>query len=284
MSAAQLVHVDGLAIEARVDGPDGAGAGAKPWIVLSNGLGTTFGMWDLQIETLTRTHRVLRTNMRGHGRTDAPAGPYAMTDLMADLLGVMDHFEIARADMLGLSLGGVLALNLGLDHPERVGRILCCDARADAAPAFLDSWDTRIAAVAAQGMEPVVAGTVERWLTSTFRAAHPAETAATAAMLRATDPVGYMGCARALQTHGVMARLGAMTPHVLYVVGSEDAGAPPDIMRAMAAATRHADFIEIPAAAHVPPIDAAEAFNALLVSALGAGARDGTATAPAAVA
>ncbi len=269
MSAVQRISVNGIAIEAKLDGE---AAGDKPWIVLSNSLGATFEMWDQQIETLTRTHRVLRHNMRGHGQSDAPASPYAMTDLAADLLGLMDHFGIAHADLLGLSLGGVLALDIGLNHPERVGRIICCDARADAAPAFLESWDSRIALVAAQGMEPVVAGTVERWLTPAFRAAHPAETAATAAMLRATHPEGYMGCARALQTHGVMARLGSLTRPVLYVVGAEDAAAPPEVMRAMAAATPQAEFIEIPAAAHVPAIDAAAAFNAMLATALAADA------------
>ena len=75
----------GVVLNTAVDGD-----GDKPWIILSNSLGANLSMWDGQVGLLSETHRVLRYDTRGHGQSDAPAGPYSFDDLLADVLGVMD--------------------------------------------------------------------------------------------------------------------------------------------------------------------------------------------------
>ena len=108
----------------RIDGPQG-----KPWILLSNSLATDLHMWDDQIAFLTQTHRVVRYDTRGHGQSTAPRGPYDFDMLVADMLAVLDHVGAERADIMGLSLGGMTALGLGLAHPGRVRRMVACRAR-----------------------------------------------------------------------------------------------------------------------------------------------------------
>ncbi|NNF89958.1 MAG: 3-oxoadipate enol-lactonase [Boseongicola sp.] len=237
----------------------------RPWIVLSNSLGADLSMWDPQIEALTPTHRVLRYDTRGHGGSDAPEGPYSLDGLVGDVIDLMDHFQIESAAFMGLSMGGMTGLGLALDHPDRVSRVVCADGRADAPEPFRAMWDQRIAAVRDGGLEAVVEGTLASWLTPDWRDANPEATARLRHMLLGNSPEGYIACCQALKGLDYLKRLGEVTVPVLYVGGSEDKGAPPEVMRAMASATPGATYHEIPGAAHVANINQPGAFNAVSV-------------------
>lgn len=251
-------------IHVRVDGPE-----HLPCLVLSNSLAADLTMWDDQVAAFTRTHRMLRYDTRGHGRSSAPAGPYSFDILVGDLVAVMDHFGVARADILGLSLGGMTALGLGLDHPARVDRLICADARADAPAPFVASWEQRIETVAANGMGSVLAGTLERWFTPATHAGRPQIVDRAARMVLATSPVGYIGCAEALKGLDYLRRLPLLEPDTLYIVGALDTGAPPDAVRAMAAATPGAQLEILPGVAHIANMEDGAAFEAVVANFLG---------------
>ena len=85
------IKANGIHINYEVDGPDGA-----PWLILSNSLATNFHMWDPQADALSKSLRVLRYDQRGHGSTDAPAGPYTFELLIADAVALMDALNIKR--------------------------------------------------------------------------------------------------------------------------------------------------------------------------------------------
>ncbi len=250
------IAVNGTGLNTRVDGPE-----AADWIILSNSLAADLTMWDPQISFLTRTYRVLRYDTRGHGLSDAPEGPYSFDELVADIAGLMDHFGIERAAFMGLSLGGMSGLGLALSHPDRVGKLICCDARADAPPAFVDSWDQRTAAIRKGGMEAVVSGSLERWLTEGFRTSDPATAERCAAMIRNTDPDGYIACAAALKRLDYLKDLHMLDLPVLYVVGDEDSGAPPAVMKDMAEKTPNSRLAIVENAAHIANLDNPSGFN-----------------------
>ncbi len=255
----ERVTVNGATLAAKV-----SGAGDKPWIVLSNSLGTTADMWSPQMSLLKSERRVLRYDTRGHGCSSAPESPYGFDDLVGDLVGLMDHFGIETADIMGLSLGGMTALGVGLDHPDRVNRIICADARADAPAGFREGWDQRIEAVRHGGIKRLVEGTMDRWFTPAFRENDPTAVERATDMLLVTASEGYIGCAHALKELDYLKRLGDMIPPVMYIVGSEDSGAPPETMRAMADATPVSRFVEIPHAAHIANIEKPREFNAAI--------------------
>jgi len=238
------------------------GAAHLPWLVLSNSLAADLTMWDDQIADFTKTHRVLRYDTRGHGRSTAPSGAYNFDMLVGDMVAVMDHHKIEKADIVGLSLGGMTALGLGLDHPARINRLICADARADAPPPFVEGWDQRIAAVTANGMQAILNGTMERWFTAANRAARPDLVERASRMVLGTATAGYIGCAHALKGLDYLRRLPAMRPATLYIVGGEDTGAPPDAVRAMAAATPGARFELLPGVAHIANMEDVAGFNA----------------------
>jgi pimeloyl-ACP methyl ester carboxylesterase len=114
-----------------------ASAGAGPaTIALTHGLAADSGTWSGQIADLARIARVITWDLRGHGQSDAPEGPYVLADLAADLRAVLDRAGVARAVVLGHSAGGVIALRFALDFPDRcaglvlVGTASECNERA----------------------------------------------------------------------------------------------------------------------------------------------------------
>jgi len=244
------VSVDGVMIHARID--DGQ---SGPWVVLAHGIATDLGLWDGVARLLASRFRVVRYDARGHGESEAPAGPYSLQSLGQDALGLMDALGIDHAHFVGLSMGGMVGLGLALDHPKRLLSLTCCDARASAPPDYRQAWTQRAAAVAERGMEAIVEPSLARWFAAGFREAQPEIAARVAAMVRATRPEGYCGCAAALQELDYGARLHTINIPTLYLAGAEDSGAPPAVMQAMAEATPGARYTEITGAGHLSAIE-----------------------------
>ncbi|MEW6125319.1 MAG: 3-oxoadipate enol-lactonase [Pseudomonadota bacterium] len=266
----EKVWVNGATLATRVDGDAG-----KPWLVLSNSLACTLESWEAQMAAFTKTHRVLRYDTRAHGRSSAPAGPYSLATFVGDVVGLMDHFGIEKADMIGLSMGGMTGLGVAIHHGDRLRSLACCAARSDAIPPFIDSWNTRIAAIReAGGMQGVVDFTVERWFTAPFREARPDVADEARRMILACDTEGYILCAEALKGLDYKRSLGSITVPVLYVAGASDGGAPPAAIKEMASLTPGARYVEIAPAAHIIPMENPDAYNAALTAWL-AGAKVG---------
>lgn len=249
----------GVTLNTRIDGPEGA-----PWLVLSNSLGTDLTMWDPQIPALSAKYRVLRYDTRGHGESDAPEGPYSFDQLVGDVIGLMDHHGIDKAAFMGMSMGGMTGLGLAIHHPDRLTRVVCSDARADAPKVFRDMWDDRIGKVISGGLQAIAESSVALWVTEDWRNAHPEETERLKAMVTANDPEGYVACCWAIRALDYLKDLGKAGVPILYVGGSHDKGAPPSAMREMDAATPESEFIEIPGAAHIANINAPEDFHAAI--------------------
>ena len=240
----------GIRLSTRIDG-----ASDLPWLVLCNGITTSHRMWDSQMAELVQKYRVLRYDARGHGDSETSPAPYAFDDLVADVTGLMDHFEMSHPAFMGLSLGGMTGLGVALTQPKRLSRLVCCDARADAPPPFVQGWADRIKQVHDHGLASIVPGTIERWLSAPFRAAHPQAVVETEKMILSTSLAGFEGCAEALKKLNYLDRLGEISIPTLFVVGSNDMGAPPDVMRAMAGRVTGAQFAIVEGSAHLANID-----------------------------
>ena len=113
--------VNGIQLFYRIDATAGSDA---PWLVLSNSLGADVSMWTPQVETLAAKYRVLRYDTRGHGRSDAPKGPYTLSQLVGDVIGLLDALGVKRAHYCGLSMGGLTGIALAARHPERFERVV----------------------------------------------------------------------------------------------------------------------------------------------------------------
>ncbi len=259
---------DGGHLNYRVQGPEGA-----DWIILSNSLATDMRLWDAEVAFLAQTMRVLRYDTRGHGKSAAPKPPYTFPQLCDDLIALMDHLSIAKADILGISLGGMTALAMAQSHPERVNRVLCCDARADAPDPYKAIWDGNIARLHDANVAALCEGTLARWFTADYLAdaANTAKLNVVRDMFNATAADGYEGTARCLQSLDLFGGLSAMTHETLYVTGDQDMAAPVAVMQAMADATPNATFHVISDAAHLSNLEQPDQFANVICTFLGLG-------------
>jgi 3-oxoadipate enol-lactonase len=233
-----------------VEGPDDA-----PALVLINSLGSTLAMWEPQIEDLAGRFRVVRFDLRGHGRSPVPPGPYALEDLGADVIALLDRLGIARAHLAGVSLGGMTTMWLATNAPERVDRIVLCCTSAKLGPPSM--WRDRAALVREQGTAAVADAVVARWVTPAWAAAHPHEYQRLREMVASTPAEGYAGCCAAIEVMDQEASIPAITAPTLVIAGADDPSTPPDHGARIASRIPGARMAVIPHAMHLANIEQA---------------------------
>ena len=135
------------------------GSGKTP-LVFINSLGTNLHIWD-EVVSQFRDRQCVRYDKRGHGLSDAPPSPYTMRDHSNDLLGLLDHLAIGHATLIGVSVGGMIALDFAAQHPERVASLVLLDTAGKIGDA--DGWNTRIETLEQHGMAHLAAAILERW-------------------------------------------------------------------------------------------------------------------------
>jgi pimeloyl-ACP methyl ester carboxylesterase len=117
--------------------------GEGPDVLLLGGLADDHTVWDPQVASLRHSFRVTRFDARGIPGAPTPPGPYALSSLVADAIAVLDAGGVERAHVVGSSLGGVVAQQLAIRHPERVASIVLAAswARPDRAlRALCSTW------------------------------------------------------------------------------------------------------------------------------------------------
>jgi 3-oxoadipate enol-lactonase/4-carboxymuconolactone decarboxylase len=248
---------------AEVDGPDDA-----PALVLGNSLGSTTAIWEPLLPALTRHFRVVRHDLRGHGRSPVPEPPYAIDDLGADVVALLDRLGIERAAYCGVSIGAMAGIWLGAHAPERVSALVLCCTSARLGPP--ERWSDRAATVRAEGTGAVAEAVVANWFTPGFAAREPALVANMEAMLAAQPDEGYAACCGVIEHMDLRPALPAVRAPTLVVCGRDDDATPPEHGLAIAAGIPGARLVMLPDAAHLAVVEQAPAIGALILEHLGA--------------
>ena len=239
-----LIVANGVSLFAELSGPSGA-----PTVVFSNSLGTTHAMWDAIVPALRGRYRVLRYDTRGHGQSQTLDTPTSIVDLATDLGALLDAFGIARAHLVGLSLGGMTAQAFATLWPERVDSLTLM-ATAACMPT-LASWEARAAQVRAQGTEAIVEATMGRWFTTPFRESDPAAVAIVREAFVKIDPVGYAICCAVIGWMDLRPTLHLVTAPTLVIAGAQDPATPVSSAQEICDHIGHAELIVLPRAAHL---------------------------------
>jgi 3-oxoadipate enol-lactonase len=251
---AMRVAINGLQMNARVDGAEGA-----PWMVCSNSLSVSLAFWDGLVAAFGPRFRILRYDQRGHGKSDAPAGAFSMDDLAGDLLALLDCFQVDKAVLVGVSMGCVTVARCAARAPARCLGLVGCDGQWRSAPGAAAMWEERFALVRAGGMDAMAEPTVRRWFQPGFFAKAPDEVKRIKAMVAATKPEGYFGCAKALQNYDFSADYPALSTPALFLAGAQD-GDLPGVMKEMADVTPGSRLQIIDKCGHLPNIEQPETF------------------------
>jgi 3-oxoadipate enol-lactonase len=251
MTPVELAHT--------VDGPDGA-----PTVVLSNSLGSTPAMWDAQAPALAERLRVVRYDHRGHGRSPVPPAPYAIDDLGADVLAMLDRLGLERVHWCGLSLGGMVGMWMAINAPERIDRLVLCCTSARLGPP--EMWADRAATVRAHGVDAVADAGIERWLSPGFVEREPEVAARVRAMLVATPAEGYAACCGVIERMDLLPRLDEIRAPTLVIAADDDPATPPEDGERIASAIPGARLEIVRGARHLATIEQPGAMTELIVA------------------
>lgn len=241
-----------------LEGPEDA-----PAVVFTGSLGTDLTMWQPQSKRLKERFRTVRYEVRGHGRSEVPPGPYAIADLGSDLVALLDRLGIERAALCGLSIGGMTSMWVAAHHPERVGRLVLCCTSAQLGPP--ENWHQRVAAVRAGGIESIADAVLERWFTPGFAAEHPEVIAQMRAQLVATPPEGYIGCCEAIAGMDLTGDLPSITAPTLVLAAEQDLATPPEHGRRIAELIPGARFQTVSPAAHIATVERPDLTTAIIL-------------------
>lgn len=252
---------DGIRLYWRMEGST-----AKPTLLLLHALGTDMSVWDRMAPLLLAHFQLLRFDMRGHGASDAPSGDYSLAQMASDADVVMKSAGIAAATVAGLSIGGMVAMQLALDRPQRVSAlVLICTSSSIDRP----MWVERVRQVQAGGVAAVADAAMGRFLSPPFAAAHPDCVAQLRRVLLAT--MGYAGAAAALRDGALRERLGAIRVPTLVISGNRDVSLPfAPHSETLLASIADSTSLQVDAA-HLAPVEVPEIIAAAITQQLRGG-------------
>jgi 3-oxoadipate enol-lactonase len=211
--SAGAVELNGALCHFRMEGERG-----RPAVLLSNSLGTDYTMWREQAQALSRDFLVIRYDTRGHGGSGSPPGPYTIDLLGNDVLALLDHLDIARAHVVGLSMGGMIAQWLGIHAAYRVNRLVLANTAGRIGTE--EGWRSRAAAVRADGLAAIAESSPVRWFTPAFVSNPIVE--AMQHTLRSQSPEGYAACCDALAFADLRDGVAAIASPTLVIAGAAD--------------------------------------------------------------
>ncbi|WP_438291258.1 alpha/beta fold hydrolase [Streptomyces sp. HUAS TT7] len=225
------------------------GGEGLPLVLLHPGVGDS-RIWDTIMPRLTERHRVIRYDTRGFGRSAPPTAQFSQA---ADLLAVLDHFDVDRAVLVASSMGGATALNLAVDVPARVaGLALFCPGVTGARE--LESPEL-IAQVGELGQAGDLEGLVALGL-RTWGAAGTGDDAEAAAQLRAAVPGWLTTFGKQVPDADAYDRLGQVAAPCLLALGELDQAEVVRVNEAMAERIPGCRLVRLPGVDHFPSLRA----------------------------
>ena len=253
--------VNGISVNYTLEGP-----ASGPVITMSNSLASNLSMWDPQLPALISRYRVLRYDTRGHGGTEAPAGPYSLDTLTEDVRALMQALGITRTHFVGLSMGGMIGQIMAIKYPQMLQSVVLCDTMSRVPSEAKPLWDERIHTAETRGMEPLVEPTLGRWFTEPFRQQGAAVLDQVRTMIRTTPPRGYAGCCHAIAALNLTEHLPAITLPTLIIVGEDDPGTPVAASRVIHEHIKGSELVILKSAAHLSNLEQPGAFNQALTA------------------
>lgn len=237
---------------------ESAGTGSP--VILLHGGNLDRRMWDAEFGALQRTHRVIRYDARGYGRSGASDTAFSAHH---DLRALMDALQLPRASLVGLSLGGRVAMDFALAHPERVDRLVLV-APGISGGTWAEDADTAWLAVAREAAKRQDSVAVARaWLGSAYirTALRDSTTAKRVRQWVEDQSPFWAGVVRHLDLEVEAAppaagRLAELTAPILLVVGTADTPFILDVARAIQAQAARVQRVDIPGVGHMVNLEA----------------------------
>ena len=242
--------------------------GAGEPLLFIHGLGSSTRDWEYQVPVFSKTHKVITYDLRGQGRSDKPAGPYPMTLLASDVDALLNALEISAAHVVGVSLGGGIAIECALDFPAHVKSLVIVNSGPAVAPdaeAVRQELDNRVKIVRQMGMRAMGEVLAPRLFPKPEQAARRETFIARWAE---NEPDGYISAMLSMYGWDVTERLHEIKCPTIVITGDKDY-TPVAFKEAYIKRIPNAELVVIPDAHHAMPLEYPEEFNTALAEFLG---------------
>ena len=233
-----------------------------PALVFSNALGTDLHMWDAQVAALGAYFRIIRYDTRGHGESGVSEAGMGIDRLGNDLRLLLDYLVIEHAHICGLSLGGLTAQWLAIQHPQRVDRLVLANTAARSGS--VEVWNTRIAAVTAGGTGAVREAVLARFFRPAFRIEDPETAQFIIHMLDVIDITGYIAACRAVRDADLRAAVARIVAPTLIIASDLDESTPLVLSEELHAAIPGSELFVFRDTAHLSNVTHPMAFSELV--------------------
>jgi pimeloyl-ACP methyl ester carboxylesterase len=236
-------------------------AGSGEPLVLLHGLGSSRHDWALQLPAFVPTFRTVAIDLRGHGQSPRPSGPYRIAQMAADVALLLMRLDARPAHVVGLSLGGAVAQQLTLDYPELVRSLVLVNT---ASHFVTTEWRQRIfgmkrfAGAYLQPMDKVAVQVADRLFPLLEQT--PLRNEAIT-RIAANDPKAYRACLWAIARFNATFLLELIACPTLVVAGEQDTTVPLAAKQVLAERIPNSRLLIIPNSGHATPVDQPDLFH-----------------------
>ena len=237
------------------------GKAPRKTVVLSHALGCDLTMWDQLANELAADCRVICYDHRGHGSSDAPAGPFTMADLADDAARLLRELDSVPVVWIGLSMGGMVGQEVALRHPSLVAALVIANSTSGYPDEARAMWRQRIEAVQAGGLEAIADAVMGRYFSDAFRAQHAAAVARFRRRLTTTNAEAYVACCAAVAAIDTTERLPRIAAPTLVIAGELDAGTPLPMSETLVQRIPGARLAVLKNASHLSAVEEPEQFS-----------------------
>ena len=235
--------------------------------VFINSLGTDLRVWDNVIKELDQKYRTVRFDKRGHGLSTNIGNNISISILANDLKLLISKLEIKNILLVGLSIGGLIALEFLKNSSTNVKGLVLSDTAAKIGSS--DMWSERISRVKAGGIAAISDDILARWFSNHFLKNKIEELQLWRSMLTRTSTLGYLGCCKAIADCDLRNEAKSISIPTLLIVGDEDGSTPVNLVKDTANMIKNSKFKIIKGAGHLPCVEKPEIFTNELVKFLG---------------
>ncbi len=243
------------------------GPRSKITFVFINSLGTDLRVWDNVIKELDQKYRTVRVDKRGHGLSTNFENNISIPILANDLKLLVSKLELENIVLVGLSIGGLIALEFLKSNSSIVTGLILSDTAAKIGTSNM--WSDRITRVKRGGIESISDDILSRWFSNDFLVNRNEELQLWRSMLTRTSTLGYLGCCKAIADCDLRDEAKAISIPTLLIVGEEDGSTPVNVVKDTANLIKNSEFKIIEGAGHLPCIEKPKIFSNELLKFLG---------------
>lgn len=217
--------------------------GSGPVLVFSHSLGLDHSVWDDVVAHLP-DYRCVRYDLRGHGHSDVPSGPYSMGTLIADAEAVCDTLDLRDVVFVGLSVGGLIAQGMAVKRLEIVRAMVLIATGAKLGQP--EPWHTRAKTARAGGMATIAPEMLARWNMGD-------DVEELESLLSQADPEGFAATCEAIAGTDFYTPTSGLRLPTLGLGGTKDKATPPDLVRETTDLVLGSSFELVRGAGHIAP-------------------------------